>query len=338
MFGTYRLILAFMVVFLHLAGWPGFGEYAVFTFFCLSGYLMTYIMQVNYGYTSNGRRAYFTNRLLRIYPLYFGAMLFSLLVIFLFGEQFTSSIIFNLKLPEGSFNTLENILLLITDHKHNALVPPAWALTVELLYYALIGLGLSKSKGITWCWFAFGLCYTVGIHLLAMEWWDYGYFHPLAASLPFSIGALLFHYRAQVMDWVKPIAQFKFALIIYGLVLANWVVSYKLNTLYSIGFYINSLINIVLLAVLTNIKTENRRVKAIDKVLGDLSYPIYLMHWSIAVVVVYLFSYFGITLEKRTELFAVVSIPFMLIFGQILVTLVHNPVEFLRDRIKKARA
>ncbi|CAA0362938.1 hypothetical protein ALT785_770120 [Alteromonas infernus] len=33
MFGTYRLILAFMVVFLHLAGWPGFGEYAVFTFF-----------------------------------------------------------------------------------------------------------------------------------------------------------------------------------------------------------------------------------------------------------------------------------------------------------------
>lgn len=97
MFGTYRLILAFMVVFLHLAGWPGFGEYAVFTFFCLSGYLMTFIMQQNYGYSSQGVKKYVVARALRIYPLYFAACLLSILTLLVLGEKATSAIIFNLR-------------------------------------------------------------------------------------------------------------------------------------------------------------------------------------------------------------------------------------------------
>lgn len=49
MFGTYRAFLALMVVALHLGGIPKIGAYAVFGFYCLSGYLMTLIMQTNYG-------------------------------------------------------------------------------------------------------------------------------------------------------------------------------------------------------------------------------------------------------------------------------------------------
>ncbi|MBC7004155.1 acyltransferase [Photobacterium sp. BZF1] len=334
MFGTYRLILAFMVVFLHLAGWPGFGEYAVFTFFCLSGYLMTYIMQTNYGYSTNGRKKYFINRLLRIYPLYLGAMLFSVLIIILFSESYTSSIIFNLKFPDSTTNFFENIFLIITNHKNNALVPPAWALTVEIIYYALIGLGLSKNKTITWLWFCFGFLYTVFIHIYKLDWWDYGYFHPLAASLPFSIGALMYHYKEQVSAKIKPFSNLKTAFSLYIIILANWVIAYKLNLLYGSGFYFNSIINVVLLAVLANIETSSTQIKIIDKRLGDLSYPIYLMHWSIAVIVMYGFAQIGINLEKRTELFALVSIPFMLLFGQILVSLLHNPIELLRNKVK----
>jgi len=54
MFGTYRIFLALMVVALHLGGIPKIGAYAVFGFYCLSGYLMTLIMQTNYGYTATG--------------------------------------------------------------------------------------------------------------------------------------------------------------------------------------------------------------------------------------------------------------------------------------------
>lgn len=68
MFGTYRTILALMVVFLHLGGVPRIGAYAVFGFYCLSGYLMTLIMQTTYGYSFQGVIKYGINRFLRNYP------------------------------------------------------------------------------------------------------------------------------------------------------------------------------------------------------------------------------------------------------------------------------
>ena len=69
MFGTYRTLLALMVVFLHLGGVSVLGGYAVFGFYILSGYLMTYIMQKNYGYSRLGQARYAINRMLRIYPI-----------------------------------------------------------------------------------------------------------------------------------------------------------------------------------------------------------------------------------------------------------------------------
>jgi peptidoglycan/LPS O-acetylase OafA/YrhL len=334
MFGAYRLILAFMVVFLHLAGWPAFGEYAVFTFFCLSGYLMTFIMQENYGYSRDGRKKYFVNRLLRIYPLYLTACLLSLLVIFWLGESYTSRLIFNLKYPDSVMGSLSNLFLFITDHKNIALVPPAWALTVEILYYLLIGLGISKTKTRTWIWFVFGAIYTVVINIINVEWWDWGYFNPIAASLPFSVGALLYHYKALLSRCFKRFSSLYVASGLYALVLVNWFVNYKLGTGLSYGFYINSMLNVMLLIILTNVQIANKRWVKYDKALGDLSYPIYLMHWTVAVIVMYIFQQLNITLEKRTELFAIVSIPFMLLFGRMMVMLLHKPVEKIRNKIK----
>ena len=54
MFGTYRTLLALMVVALHLGGYRVMGAYAVFGFYILSGYLMTLIMHVSYGYSTSG--------------------------------------------------------------------------------------------------------------------------------------------------------------------------------------------------------------------------------------------------------------------------------------------
>ena len=73
MLGTYRVILALMVVFQHLGKSYQLGAYAVFTFFVISGYLMTYILNENYGYSLRGRMKYLLNRILRIYPVYWGA-------------------------------------------------------------------------------------------------------------------------------------------------------------------------------------------------------------------------------------------------------------------------
>lgn len=334
MFGTYRLVLAFMVVFLHLAGWPGFGEYAVFTFFCLSGYLMTFIMQENYGYHKAGLKKYTYARLLRIYPLYLAACLLSIIVLLVLGEALTGAVIFNLKWPNGVVNTISNALLLNFDHKAPALVPPSWALTVEIIYYALIGLGISKTPTRTWIWFSFGMIYTTGVLISDLEWWDYGYFNPAAASLPFATGALMFHYREYIKHILGKLARLDVACALYGLVLINWYWHYQNGTGLTYGFYINFLINCVLLAVLTHAPVNTPWLWRLDKRLGDLSYPIYLIHWTVGVIVFYGAASFGLELSKRTELFAIVSIPFMLLFGQLTVWSIHKPVEKLRDFIK----
>ena len=335
MFGTYRLILAFMVVFLHLAGWPGFGEYAVFTFFCLSGYLMTFIMQQNYGYGRQGVKKYAFARMLRIYPLYIAACLMSVVTLIIIGEEATSAVIFNLRWPEGIINTLSNLTLMNFDHKSPALVPPSWALTVEIIYYALIGLGLSKTKTRTWLWFGAGVMYTVAIFATNLPWWDYGYFHPAAASLPFATGALMYHYKDEIGRTIGRFARLDVAILLYGFVLLNWYWQYKNGSGLSIGFYINFLINCLLLAVLTHVKVKNKRLLSFDKKMGDLSYPIYLIHWTVGVLVFYGSAQLGFELTKRTEMFAIVSIPFMLLFGQLTVMSIHKPVETLRDWIKR---
>ena len=70
MFGTYRFLLACLVLVTHLAGVRCAGAYAVFGFYLLSGYLMTLVLNERYGFSPNGFGRYVANRALRIYPPY----------------------------------------------------------------------------------------------------------------------------------------------------------------------------------------------------------------------------------------------------------------------------
>lgn len=92
MFGTCRTALAMMVVMLHYAKLAYIGNYAVFGFFALSGYLMTFIMQKNYGYTTRGLGAYALNRFLRIYPLYWMSCLVAFAILLFLGTEYTTAV------------------------------------------------------------------------------------------------------------------------------------------------------------------------------------------------------------------------------------------------------
>ena len=61
MFGVYRFLLALNVVFYHVLDVPGIGPLAVYSFFVLSGFLMTMIMQQTYGYSVTGIKKYAIN-------------------------------------------------------------------------------------------------------------------------------------------------------------------------------------------------------------------------------------------------------------------------------------
>jgi len=194
MFGIFRTALAIFVVLGHLGTAPYLGTYAVFGFYTLSGYLMTRIMQKTYGYTPKGLLKYFTNRFLRIYPIYWVSILLSFFLIYLTSEELTKSINTYLYLPASINDFLTNIFITFTPESEPRLTPPAWALTIELFFYILIAFGISRNIKITALWFLASLSYTIYL-IYGNASFSYRYFTIPAASLPFSIGSIIFLYN-----------------------------------------------------------------------------------------------------------------------------------------------
>ncbi len=208
MFGFFRLILAAMVMAGHLFWISDFGRYAVFGFFILSGYLMTLIMQESYSYRAQGLGRFALNRFLRLYPAYWTACLISVVLIIALGEANTSVISSSLALPRTSEIVAVNLTMVsfsLFPHEVGPRLSPAtWALTVELFYYCLIGLGISRNRNRTMVWLFLSVVYVALTYFMGL-FWHARYFALPAGSLPFSIGALLYflHRDGWEPRWLK---------------------------------------------------------------------------------------------------------------------------------------
>ncbi len=143
MFGIYRTVLALFVVFQHFHGWAPLGSFAVFAFFCLSGFLMTLLVCGPY----QGRPfAFAANRFLRLYPAYWAVCgLTAALIWFAPIPEKIGSGQWNWALPTKLDDIIANFTLMAPEAAIR-LVPTSWAVTNEVFFYVLIGLGLTRTK------------------------------------------------------------------------------------------------------------------------------------------------------------------------------------------------
>ncbi len=338
MFGAYRTILALMVVGMHLGGIPRIGNYAVFGFYCLSGYLMTLIMQTNYGYTVSGISKYGLNRVLRIYPIYWFSILLSAVLIATVGEEFTSNYHDSLYWPKSIFQIGRNILLFFPFMESPRLTPPAWALTVEIFFYILIGFGISRTKIITIFWFLLSGLYHFTTVTFRLGWDTY--FTVFAASLPFATGALIFHYREELTQYIKAATgalHLHLPLILLSLICINWFLDYSSDLPSWIFFYINFFLCAFIVATLLSRKELPLINRKLDKWLGDFSYPIYLMHFQVGLLVIILFSAFGIEIARPSLSLMFVSIPVILVVSWATTIILERPIEIVRSKVKRSQ-
>lgn len=286
MFGIYRTLLATLVLAGHLGPVAHVGPYAVFAFYVLSGYLMPAILQRNYGYSAQGFGRYALNRGLRILPLYWLAALVSVALIALLGEAASRQYHPALGLQLGPTDLLRNLVLVLDVSTTTRWVPPAWALTVELFYYLLMGLGLSRWLWSSVAWFGASAAYTVYL-VVGDASFSYRYFPIAAASLPFSLGACIFHLRRlsgndghssrvpRALPWV--------ALAFFGNVVwatqggagVEWLLFYA---------------NVALAGAMTWLLVgwQHPRLAKLDAAVGELSYPVYLLHYQAGLVLLLL--------------------------------------------------
>lgn len=289
--GFLRCFLALLVLNGHLFGpwWPA--SYAVFSFYAISGYLMTWIMKGKYGFARSGITAFCLNRLLRIHPPYYAAALLSLGLIVWLGDDVTSAFNPRLRMPADWSQVLPNITLLgLTWGAESRLVPPAWALHVELCCYVLIAVAFARSLRWALGWLAISLGYLLYLRVSGETGFEARYGTVLAAGLPFSLGCCLFQVQPWLRERMSKTASSAELVVSLGLYLLGFVLGALSSNPKGWVFYYNVLATLPLVNALSRTSWQSERLRRWDSLVGDLSYPIYLIHWQAGLVALHVFG------------------------------------------------
>jgi len=286
-FGIYRYGLAFCVAISHL--WAGMiggpAAYAVWGFYCLSGYLMTLILNEKYGFSPRGLGRFAVNRALRIYPAYY-VVCAGMFLLFYFKPGTAARFLPLLQMP-ASAHGWRHSLFLMTALGGGELLHGSSALRVELWFYVAMALGLARNRWITGAWFTASVVYTVWLLAIGTPFVERYVFIP-ACSLAFSFGSLIYHIRDRLPVIKTPWAAVSAAAIWW---LHVWLTQNIPGGPWVLGLYSSLIFSAFAMVTLMRLdpKTLSPWMVKADRFFGNLSYPIYLCHWGVGIVVIGLF-------------------------------------------------
>ncbi|MFP5391397.1 MAG: acyltransferase family protein [Gammaproteobacteria bacterium] len=265
MLGCLRFFLALAVAFSHMGLTPDFhfGAMAVVTFFMIAGYVMTHSFQANFGASLGNLRAFYTDRLVRLYPLY--ALSLVLILAFTLGAPYG-------KMYLDPKSILVN-LTIVWGNVHPTLInPPAWSLATEMQFYLLLPFLVCfprvKLLLLPLSYLVFLLASWEGIP--AIEW---GYKYLPGTLCMFILGSVIYDMRSDPTGRARRIVITGVALVlVQALLLAN---SKHIDHPYIFETLAGILLGVVGLLTLAD---SQPRYRALDDWLGKLSYPLFLSH------------------------------------------------------------
>jgi peptidoglycan/LPS O-acetylase OafA/YrhL len=191
---------------------------------------------------------------------------------------------------------------------------------------------LSSTKKRTIAWFVAAAIYTLIINILKVSF-DVKYFLIPAGSLPFSTGALLYHYRDEILARCPALGDRRAPYLLFALWILELALAVKRNAYLGWGYYLNEPINAAIVLSLLSQKSLPAISQKLDRALGDLSYPIYLLHFPSGMLLVAL----GFTAAKRGQpLFFFAALPLLLALSWLVTHFVEWPIEAVRARIKSS--
>ena len=354
--GSIRTLLAISVLFYHAYGvvFVG-GSLAVQLFFLISGFLISFVLVEAKTYGTV--QAFYKNRALRLFPLYFivalGTLALYLVTYFVLGIESPFIEVFR----EIDWNgrialALSNILVFgqdwimftavrdgtyqITGYYWPTEVPvwdglliePGWSLGVELTFYLVAPFILPRRKLLLAL-----LCASLALRVAFImagfglkDPWFYRFF-PTELAL-FLIGALSHQVlmpRLQKNGWLNR----QTSIGVTALVFAYCVVYFLLP-----GPAIHHVTLFIVFALALPFLFHFQNTFRFDRKIGDLSYPIYIVHSTIIVPVSFLFDKFKDDPGYVGLDMAFVVLGLTIVTSLVLHRIVDRRVEQMRDRVR----
>jgi peptidoglycan/LPS O-acetylase OafA/YrhL len=288
MFGTYRLLLALLVLLKHFKATEVFSGLAVWAFFMLSGFLITGILNTRYGFARAGLIEFGVNRTIRLLPTYWVSVAAAAVLIVAFDGVADARLVNSaMALPETPWEWVPSLFILGgtafgLGRLENALSPSAWAVEVEILMYVCSGWWIARSKAASRitalaCLALFPLLWLVSKWLGQQGQAELAgsmtYSFLPAALLPYATGCWLWHLRDRFWPTARPAMPIAIATL--GVVLCGTLVPRFSVT----AAFVLSLPMFACLTLLLSRVPRQPRYGRFDTFFGFMSYPVYLMHW-----------------------------------------------------------
>lgn len=325
MFGMYRFMLASFVVVFHIAPVyaPGAGSIAVFSFYVLSGYLITRVVSERYDEGVGGVVRFFLNRILRLYPAYLSILALSVLAITLYPD-FARSLNPAMRMPADFGSWVQNLTMFGMLRSTVRLVPPAWSVNIELIYYMIIALALGRSRAVVVVW-----ALSAGLMFLYFTFSGHGpnytYFSFFGPSVCFAFGALVYYFGGMF----QPERKDAICAVVFIALVAFAKNVPEPNVPGSILLAVAVLVATYATWALSSVRSDNGTIRRLDSYLGDMAYPVFLSHWIVAALVVGALGYRpGPTLLLLLVAAGTLAVSSAVVFG------IERPIEVIRKRVR----
>lgn len=352
--GMLRTLLALSVVLDHLGGgttdWLVGGRLAVQLFYVISGFLISYVLTATDHYRGAPGRFY-ANRALRLYPVYLAVAALTLLAYAAGGDAFWR-VYDGLPLAATLFLALSNLMILGQDWlmffgiDHGALaftgsfarsdvplyqgllVPQAWTLGVEMSFYLIAPFVLHSPRRLLVLLAASlalrAVLIASGIGL--SDPWTYRFFPTeLALFLAGSLSHQVLLPRWQA--WSRRVA--RLPELGTGLLTLYVLVHFSIGLPHTLRDGLAVLLFAALLPLAFVFQSRHR----LDKIIGELSYPIYICH---ALVILFFGWLLDGTQLRQPAMFTALVVAGCIGLAALLNSLIADPVERLRRRLRTA--
>jgi peptidoglycan/LPS O-acetylase OafA/YrhL len=208
------------------------------------------------------------------------------------------------------------------------LVPPTWSIAVELINYFILWAVVARSALMTGLAFVGALAY----HIVSLKFgqdWSARFLPSYAALLPFAAGAAIYFVRKSV-HWVPSSIPL---LAASGL---GWLVNLLIcgalggtSGSYFDGFFYANVVAVTIFIFLSASLSFDS-LKAFDKAVGDLAYPVFLVHWLVG----YFIASTLLPGQRRGLELLAYSLPVILLVSMGLAWIARQCLEPARDRIR----